>query len=243
MIDRPSPIRPTDDEARRQARTLLRSATHVPLGVLDPQTGGPFVSRVLMGTMPDGTLTVLVSRLSAHTRAMLADPRVSLLAGEPGKGDPLAYPRLTVQCLASPVDPDSDIHQAMRRRFLARHPKAKLYIDFPDFLFFQLMPQRAAMNGGFGKAFLLDGEDLLIRTELTFADGKTEAQTIQDLGYGLLQIIKNPPYHKGQKPKGKVKICGLDASGIDFFWGKRLFRCEFEREIVSLDTHPSLQSN
>ncbi|MBB4006403.1 HugZ family pyridoxamine 5'-phosphate oxidase [Allorhizobium taibaishanense] len=231
---RPSPIRPTDDEARKQARILLRGAVHVALGVIDPETGGPFVSRVALGTMPDGTVILLVSRLSAHTKAMLADARVSLLAGEPGKGDPLAHPRLTVQCLAKPVETDSSLHEAMRSRFLARHPKSKLYIDFPDFLFFELTPQRAALNGGFGRAFLLSGSDLMIRKRLAFPNGKTEAQTIQDLGYALTAIVKNPPHIKGVKRDGKVQICGLDAAGIDFFWGNSLIRSEFDVELDRL---------
>lgn len=235
MTTRPSPIRPTDDEARKQARVLLRGAAHVALGVIDPESGGPFVSRVALGTMPDGTVMLLVSRLSAHTKAMLADARVSLLAGEPGKGDPLAHPRLTVQCLAQPIDNGSPLHEAMRSRFLARHPKSKLYIDFPDFLFFALTPQRAALNGGFGRAFLLTGDDLMIRKRLTLPDGKTEAQTIQDLGYALTAIVKNHYHHMGRKPDGKVQIFGLDAAGIDFFWGNLPVRIEFDVEIDHLN--------
>ncbi|MBB4952834.1 putative heme iron utilization protein [Agrobacterium vitis] len=155
-----SPIRPTTDEARLLARTLLHNAGHIALAVLDPATGAPSVSRVLMAAMPDGALIILVSQLSAHTQALLADPRASLLAGEPGKGDPLAHPRVTVQCLAQHVSRDSDEHHMMRKSFLARHPKAKLYIDFPDFLFFRLTPLAASLNGGFGQAFRLEAKDL-----------------------------------------------------------------------------------
>jgi putative heme iron utilization protein len=92
------------------------------------------------------------------------DPRASLLAGEPGKGDPLAHPRITVQCVAEPIAKDSDAHPAMREVFLTRHPKTKLYIDFDDFLFFRLVPMSANLNGGFGQAFILEGKDLTIRT-------------------------------------------------------------------------------
>jgi heme iron utilization protein len=165
MSKSPSPIRPTTEDARQLAKNLLCSARHVALAVLDPLTGGPYVSRVLLGNMADGQLMILVSQLSTHTRALLADPRASLLAGEPGKGDPLAHPRLTVQCLAQQVVRGSEDHNAMRQAFLAQHPKAKLYIDFPDFLFFRLIPEAASLNGGFGKAFLLEGEDLTSRIQ------------------------------------------------------------------------------
>ena len=40
---------------------------------------------MLVGTDTDGAAVILVSALSAHTKALEADPRVSLLAGEPGR--------------------------------------------------------------------------------------------------------------------------------------------------------------
>lgn len=164
MTKKTSPIRPTTEDAKQMAQHLLNSAKYVSLAVLDPLTGGPYVSRVLIARMPDGGLITLVSQLAAHTKALMHDPRVSLLAGEPGKGDPLAYPRITVQCLAEPVARDGDAHKAMRQVFLDRHAKAKLYIDFADFQFFRLLPQSANLNGGFGQAFVLDGAELAIRS-------------------------------------------------------------------------------
>lgn len=161
MPQKPSPIRPTTDEARQLAKELLHNAQYVALAVLEPETGWPSVSRVLIATMPDGAITLLVSQLSAHTKALLADPRVSLLAGEPGKGDPLAHARISVQCLAEKISRSSEDHHAIRQAFLNRHPKAKLYIDFPDFLFFRLMPESASLNGGFGQAFALTKNDLM----------------------------------------------------------------------------------
>ena len=64
------------------------------------ETGAPLASRVGVATDIDGAPLILVSMLSAHTPAILADPRCSLLVGEPGKGDPLAHPRLTLICRA-----------------------------------------------------------------------------------------------------------------------------------------------
>ena len=62
---------------------------------LEPD-GTPFASLVTIATDADGTPLMLLSRLSAHTRNLLADPRCSLLFSQGGKGDPLAHPRLTV---------------------------------------------------------------------------------------------------------------------------------------------------
>lgn len=149
------PIRPTDDEARALARRLLGDARHAALGVIDPETRGPFVTRVAMGWDGEAAL-VLVSTLAQHTRALQADPASSLLLGEPGpKGDPLTHPRLTLLTAAEPTD-----KAAHRAAWLARHPKAALYYDFADFLMLRLAVRSAFLNGGFGKAFRMTPEDL-----------------------------------------------------------------------------------
>ncbi|MFD1746093.1 HugZ family protein [Rhizobium helianthi] len=160
MPDKTSVIRPTDEQARLLARQLLQSARYVSLAVLDPETGWPSVSRVLVALDPSGVPFILVSTLAAHTRSLLADPRCSFMAGEPGKGDPLAHARITVMALAEKVAQDAPERPQLRDIFLGHHPKSALYIDFPDFSFMRIIPQRASLNGGFGRAFNLDAADL-----------------------------------------------------------------------------------
>ena len=81
MNDKPSVLRETDDQARKQARILLRSARFASLAVIDPETDFPSVSRVLTGTDIDGVPVILVSGLSAHTKALSKDPGASVLFG------------------------------------------------------------------------------------------------------------------------------------------------------------------
>jgi len=112
-------IRDTDEEARRLARRLIRGARFGAIGVLEPGSGFPFTSRVLTGTDVDGTPVILVSALSVHTSALVADPRASLLFGEPGKGDPLAHPRITMRTRAEKVARDDPEHARLRARLRA----------------------------------------------------------------------------------------------------------------------------
>ncbi|MCU0908015.1 MAG: pyridoxamine 5'-phosphate oxidase family protein [Rhodobacteraceae bacterium] len=165
MADAPrpirDPIRPTDAQARDLARGLVRDAGHGALGVLDPATGGPHVTRVAVMGQPDGSAVLFVSALSHHTRALRAHPACSLLLGEPGaKGDPLTHPRLTLLAQAAFVPQGSDAHRALRAAWLTRHPKARVYADLPDFAFAILTPTGAHLNGGFGRAFVLTPDDL-----------------------------------------------------------------------------------
>jgi putative heme iron utilization protein len=156
----PSAIRPTDAEARDLARRLIAGARHGALAVVHPETGLPHVTRIAVGTDEAGAPVTLISSLSLHTRALRAEPRACLLLGEPGaRGDPLTHPRLSLDIAAAFV-PRGTAHDALRAHWLAQHPKAKLYVDFGDFAFVRLAPQGAALNGGFGKAYLLTAQDL-----------------------------------------------------------------------------------
>lgn len=156
----PSPIRPTDDDARALAQGLMAQARHCALATLDA-TGAPLVARVAFGLAGDGTPISLVSTLSHHTQALMRDPRCALLLGEPGtKGDPLTHPRLTLQARADPVQRTDPGFDPLQAGWLESHPKSRLYIGFTDFLFVRFELSQAFLNGGFGKAFTLTPTDL-----------------------------------------------------------------------------------
>ena len=148
-----NPIRPTDDDARTLAKSLLIDARHAALGVIDDST--PLVTRVAIAWLNNAP-HLLVSDLSMHTKALDTNPACSLLIGEPeDKGDPLTHPRLTLVCTSENTD-----KKALRDPWLALHPKAKLYFDFTDFRLLRLTVNAAYLNGGFGKAFHLTPDDL-----------------------------------------------------------------------------------
>ena len=157
MTDRPTdPVRPTDDEARALARSIVAAARFGALGVTDPETGAPMVTRIAVVPGPDGIPLTLISSLSTHTAALDANPACSLLVGEPGpKGDPLTHPRLTIQAIAEVQD-----KAAFKAHYLAHYPKAQIYYDFGDFRLVRLRPVAGFLNGGFGKAYRLGPEDI-----------------------------------------------------------------------------------
>ncbi len=156
------PIRPTDDEARGLARDLLATARHAALAVRHPKTGLPHVTRIALGLTPEGIPISLISSLALHTGALHAEPACSLLIGEPpAKGDPLAFPRLTLAARARFVPRSAPEHAALRDHWLDHHPKSKLYIDFTDFSFVTFEMTEAALNGGFGRAYQLTPRDLV----------------------------------------------------------------------------------
>ena len=148
------PYRPLDENARATARVLLTAATSGALGTL--RDGAPMVTRAGCLWVAGQGMTLLLSDLSDHARALVADPRCSLLLGEPGaKGDPLTHPRLTLVGRVETCDKD-----ALRDRWLEARPKATLYYDFTDFRLLRIAPTEGLLNGGFGKAYRLAPDDL-----------------------------------------------------------------------------------
>lgn len=155
------PFLSPDDVARALARQLVDTATFASLGVLQPGTSLPSVTRIALTTDMNGAPLSLISGLSLHTKAIKENPACALLIGEPGgKGDPLTHPRLTLHAKARLIARDGPDHAPIRARFLARRPKAQLYIDLPDFQFLTFEISDGLLNGGFGKAYRLDKADL-----------------------------------------------------------------------------------
>jgi len=74
-------LQTVDDKARALARRLLGESRFGALAVLEPGTGHPLASRTAVAPDVDGAPLMLMSGLAAHTAALAADPRCSLLLG------------------------------------------------------------------------------------------------------------------------------------------------------------------
>lgn len=235
-------LRETDGEAVRLARTLLRASRYGALAVLNPQSGAPMASRVAVASDHDGAPLILVSALSAHTGGLEADPRCSLLLGEPGKGDPLAHARITLACLAEKITKDDPRHARIKWRFLSHNPKSKLYAGLGDFSFFRLEPQAASLNGGFGKAYALPASDLLTAGTHLDAIAAAEQGAVAHMNDDHADAIANYAawFGKATEPAEWV-MTGIDADGFDIAAGDRIMRIFFETPLADAqDMHKTL---
>jgi putative heme iron utilization protein len=223
-----------DDEARALSLQLLRATAVASLATLGAD-GFPLATLTSVATDHDGAPFILTSRLSGHTRNLLADPRAGLLFTRTGKGDPLAHPRLSAMARMLPVEPGSAAHARLRTRFLARHPKAALYVDFPDFLFFRAELTAFSLNGGFGKAYEPKPADLL--TELAGAEAliAAEAEILSHMNGDHGEAVALYAAAAGRPAGGKWRLTGLDPDGIDLAEGLDLLRVSFRRRIHTPD--------
>ena len=131
-----------------------------------------------------------------------------------------------------------------RTRFLARHPKAKLYADFTDFAWFRMAVEAGHLNGGFARAATLTREDLILDLTsagalLTAHDGAV-AHMNEDHADALALYatrLADPGEAAGgtSMPAGTWRTTGLDPEGIDLACGDRCTRLPFPTPVTTPD--------
>lgn len=224
---------PADFNPAELGKALLRAIRAGTLGTIDRNTGHPFASLVTVATDVDGSPVILTSRLSTHTANLEADGRASVLLAQTGKGDPLAHPRLTVLGVFSPVEKESADDARVRRRFLARHPKAELYAGFGDFAFWRMQVASAHLNGGFARAADLTAADVL--TDIAGADEMIagEEGAVAHMNEDHADAILLYATKLLGEDEGAWRISGLDPDGADLSAGDRTARLPFPSRVTT----------
>jgi heme iron utilization protein len=232
-----SPLDSGKFDAVGEAKLLLRTTRSAVLATLVPDSGQPFATLVNVATSPDATPLLLLSELAAHRRHLAADPRLSLLLYAPGRGDPLAHPRLTILGRARRIE-STEHRAAARERFLARHPKSELYVDFPDFSFFAVEMESAHLNGGFARAAPLAASQIYTATENACEAIAAEAGAVAHINAdhpdvpGLLAGVFGEPANVDRSAAaGPWRAIGLDPEGIDVGNDANIVRIAFPHPV------------
>lgn len=221
-----------DFDPKAVAKNLLRVTRAGALATIDRNTGHPFASLVNVTTDVDGAPLILVSRLSTHTANLEKDGRASLLLAATGKGDPLAYPRLTLLGAFAQLSRDDPDAARVRRRFLARHPKSELYAGFADFSFWRLNAVSAHLNGGFARAADLKAADVM--TEIAGAESLIEAEAgaVAHMNQDHAEAVRLFATKLLGAEDGKWRLSGLDPDGLDLALGDATLRLPFPERVT-----------
>ncbi len=113
----------------------------------------------------EGGFHVFVSRLAAHAGNMLAHPRVGvmLIDDEAESRQIFARRRLTLDCRATPVDPDGPGYGPVLDALQARFGEVVGTLrELPDFVLLRLEPVAGRLVLGFGRAYAVEGPGLAL---------------------------------------------------------------------------------
>jgi putative heme iron utilization protein len=179
----------------------------------------------------DGTPLFLISTLALHTQNLKSDARASLLFdGTDAAGDPLAGGRVTVMGRAVKTE-----RTTARDRFLARQEHARGYADFPDFAFYELVPERAHYIGGFGRIVDIGPNDLLI--DLTGAEQLVASHDdiVAHMNEDHAAALALYATELAAAPGGPWRMTGVDPEGFDVVCDGMSARLSFAKRVNSPD--------
>jgi heme oxygenase (biliverdin-IX-beta and delta-forming) len=210
------------------ARGMVRAALKGALATVHKVSGHPYASLVLTATDVDGAPILLISKLALHTQNIAADPRASLLIDATGtEASPMEGARVTL--IGEMRSTDS---ATARLRFLARHPSAAGYADFPDFGFFALDVQGAHYIGGFGKIVDLPREDLLLSLKDAEDLAAAEPGIVSHMNSDHADAVELYATKLLGAAPGAWLMTGIDPEGCDLVLGSRGLRLTFETPIT-----------
>jgi len=209
-------------------RQLLRRARTTSLSTVSRGDGTPYGSLANMAADGRGRPLILISRLAWHTQNLEVDARASVLAGElPPAGDALVGPRVTVLGRFERVD-DANL----RRRYLARHPQAALYADFPDFSFWRLSPSAIHGVAGFGRIETLTPDEVFPPAEEMEA---LEMSAIEHMNQDHAEAIHLYATKILKAQPGPWRVLAIDPDGADLGLHEQSLRMEFHTPVFTAE--------
>ncbi|MFK7892052.1 MAG: HugZ family protein [Granulosicoccus sp.] len=152
----------TKEVTPEQTLTALRSSTKSVILSTVGADGSPH-SGYTPFAFEGNNIIIFVSRLSLHTRDLLACEKVStmLISDESESDQIFARTRVSYQCAAMRIESDDRAYEELIELLHRRHGKMiGLLRQLPDFVLFRLQPHAGQFVMGFGQAYRLCGPDL-----------------------------------------------------------------------------------
>jgi putative heme iron utilization protein len=225
-------MQPTPDfDPAKLAHSLLRRSRQGALATLMPGSGDPYCSLVNVASHPDGSPTLLLSRLAVHTKNILADSRVSLMLDERAEGDPLEGARIMLAGRAEKAS--GEAAEILRRRYLSAHPTAEAFVEFKDFSFFRIIPSGSHLVAGFGRIVDLKPEQFL--TDLSGAEGLLEAEAgaVEHMNEDHREAMELYATRLLGAESADWRCTGCDPDGMDMQAGNKTLRLDFPERVTS----------
>ncbi len=216
------------DQAAQQARRLFNTRCN---GVLSTHSvdlpGYPFGSITPYCLNREGEAVILISSIAQHTRNILANEKVSLIAFDDQADDSQAAERITYIGNAIAIDDD-----AMAERYYRFYPKSRHYHRTHDFNFYKIEFVSVRYIGGFGEIYWLDKTDFLKPNPFSF---EAEAGMIAHMNTDHQDAINHycAVFNIGYETSQLPSLAAIDSEGFYLRVAGRLHRLPFDHAVHS----------
>jgi heme iron utilization protein len=209
------------------ARLLIRRARVCSLGTTNREPPGPYVSLANIATDELGHPVIFISKLAWHTRNIEADPLASIMVSEiPSEGDALTGPRVTVMGRFERLEA-----REIAARYVHHHPAAQLYLDFPDFSFFRLKPQKIHAVAGFGRIETVEPDEVFLPESAAAAIMSAAQGAIDHMNADHMEAIELYAVKLLGAEAGKWRVTAIDPDGALLALDGKVLRLAFDRPV------------
>jgi len=214
------------EQAALKARTLFQSRCD---GVLSTHStdlpGYPFGSITPYCINSDGQPVILISTIAQHTKNIVADNKVSLIAYDPQVDDTQAAGRVTY--IANAVQTDDE---AMAERYYRFYPNSRNFHKTHDFSFYTLEFVRVRYIGGFGEIYWVEKDSFLKPNPFSFEEETGMVDHMNDDHQDAMNHyceLFNISYDQDNLPQ----LVGIDSEGFHLRVAGQLNRIQFDTSI------------
>ncbi|MBC7756305.1 MAG: DUF2470 domain-containing protein [Bdellovibrio sp.] len=199
-----------------EAKEFLRSTRSGVLSSFSAKFDGyPFGSVMPFVLGHDCRPIVLISNIAEHTKNIIANPKVSLLAFQSNNlksvEDLHANGRLTLIGEAVQIDKkDADL-MARYCRYL---PESTGYLAMHDFQFYRINISQARYIAGFGKMGWVAGEEM-VEVKNATSIAALESSVIEHMNDDHQESMQQYCQHFYGAAPSRVNLIGIDCDGFD----------------------------
>ena len=213
-----------------EARQMLRAHRYGVLSTLSKKFDGhPFGSITPYLVDHDASLLILISTLAEHTKNILQDPRVSLIAHDQHNPHIQSQGRITVVGNAVPeAGPEPGREQAALR-YQRYFPESQAYFAMHDFSFYRIRPIAIRYIGGFGRIHWVDMENYVVPPYPLI---EQESNVIAHMNSDHQDTMRNYCQHFHQCAALDVAMLGIDIDGFDVRADGKVWRFDFAQPVM-----------